>query len=128
MPPASASAQILDNLARRPGHDQVKASFRQLLNTEFGQPLDRIDLEAPIIGGCLDALVGRTAFEAKRNLKAEWDSVRARMLDYLADREREYKARFVGLASDGTEWVALERATDGSRTELSRFILEAGKP
>jgi hypothetical protein len=117
-----------DNLAVRPGHDQVKASFRQLLNTEFAQPLDGIDLEAPIIGGRLDALVGPTVFEAKRNLRAEWDSVRSRLPGYLADREREFNARFVGLASAGADWVAVERGADGTLIELSRFTLERGNP
>jgi hypothetical protein len=123
-----ATAELLDNLARRPGHDEVKAGFRQLLNSEFGVALDSqaFEVRAPVIGGRLDSLVGRTVFEAKRNLKTEWDDVRRRMPDYLADRQREYQgARFVGLASDGAEWVSLELDSAGALVEIARFALKS---
>jgi hypothetical protein len=106
--------ELLHHLASRPGHDEVKSDFRQLLMEEFGVELGQLDFErrVPEVRGRLDALIGRTVFEAKRNLDQEWDDVVRRMPDYLADREREEGERFVGIASDGLKWVVFERSGD----------------
>jgi hypothetical protein len=106
--------ELLHHLATRPGHDEVKSDFRQLLVEEFGVELGALDFErrVPEVRGRLDALIGRTVFEAKRNLDLEWDDVVRRMPDYLADREREEGERFVGIASDGLKWVVFERSGD----------------
>lgn len=103
---------LLQHLATRPGHDEVKSDFRQLLVEEFGVELGSLDFErrVPEVRGRLDALIGRTVFEAKRNLDQEWDDVLRRMPDYLADREREEGERFIGIASDGLKWVVFERS------------------
>jgi N-6 DNA Methylase len=106
-----ATLDLLRHLASRPGHDEVKADFRQLLIEEFGAELNDLDFErrVPEIHGRLDALIGRTVFEAKKNLDREWSDVERRMPDYLADREREEGEKFVGVASDGFKWVVFER-------------------
>lgn len=106
--------ELLQHLSTRPGHDEVKSDFRQLLVEEFGVQLGALDFErrVPEVRGRLDALIGRTVFEAKRNLDLEWDDVVRRMPDYLADREREEGERFVGIASDGLKWVVFERSGD----------------
>ena len=111
--------ELLRHLATRPGHDEVKSDFRQLLVEEFGVELGALDFErrVPEVKGRLDALIGRTVFEAKRNLDQEWEDVVRRMPDYLADREREEGERFVGIASDGLKWVVFERNGD----ELSKL-------
>ncbi len=72
---------LLHHLATRPGHDEVKSDFRQLLVEEFGVELGALDFErrVPEVKGRLDALIGRTVFEAKRNLDQEWDDVVRRM-------------------------------------------------
>jgi hypothetical protein len=105
---------LLHHLATRPGHDEVKSDFRQLLVEEFGVELGALDFErrVPEVRGRLDALIGRTVFEAKRNLDQEWDDVVRRMPDYLADREREEGERFGGVASDGLKWAVFERSGD----------------
>lgn len=105
---------LLRHLATRPGHDEVKADFRQILIEEFGAELGALDFErrVPEVRGRLDALIGRTVFEAKKNLDKEWDDVVRRMPDYLADREREEGEQFVGIASDGLKWVVFERSGD----------------
>lgn len=103
---------LLRHLATRPGHDEVKADFRQILIEEFGAELGALDFErrVPEVRGRLDALIGRTVFEAKKNLDKEWDDVVRRMPDYLADRERDEGEQFVGIASDGLKWVVFERS------------------
>jgi hypothetical protein len=110
---------VLRHLASRPGHDEVKADFRQLLVEEFGVELGALDFErrVPEVKGRLDALIGRTVFEAKRNLDQEWGDVVRRMPDYLADREREEGERFVGIASDGLKWRKSKTMLD-NRKEL----------
>jgi len=105
---------LLRHLATRPGHDEVKADFRQILIEEFGAELGALDFErrVPEVRGRLDALIGRTVFEAKKNLDKEWDDVVRRMPDYLADRERDEGEQFVGIASDGLNGSCLSgRAT-----------------
>ncbi|MBI5013241.1 MAG: N-6 DNA methylase, partial [Methylocystis sp.] len=101
---------LLHHLASRPGHDEVKADFRELLVSEFGVELSALEFErrVPEVRGRLDALIGRTVFEAKSDLAREWPDVARKMPDYLADREREEGEKFVGLASDGLKWAAFE--------------------
>jgi hypothetical protein len=120
---------LLRHLASRPGHDEVKADFRQLLIEEFGVEIGSLDFErrVPEVKGRLDALIGRTVFEAKRNLDQEWADVVRRMPDYLADREREEGERFVGIASDGLKWVVFERA-DVSLVKVKETTLDPDKP
>ena len=111
MPELSAdTVSLLQQLARQPGHDEVKSGFLELLVREFGADRASLNFEVrvPVIRGRLDALIGRTVFEAKRNLDKEMDDVLRRMPDYLADREREDKQPFVGIASDGRKWVVFE--------------------
>jgi SAM-dependent methyltransferase len=129
MPLSPDTESVLRDLAKRPAnHDNVKASFKELLVREFGMDRGALDFEvrAPVIAGRLDALVGRTVFEAKRDLTAEWPDVERRMPDYLADREREYGEPFVGIASDGSRWVALE-LRDGALARLTETVLDPDK-
>jgi hypothetical protein len=110
MPVADRTLDILRHLAGRPGHDEVKADFRQLLVEEFGVAIGSLDFErrVPEVRGRIDALVGRTVFEAKSDLDREWADVERRMPDYLADRERDEGERFIGIASDGRKWAVFE--------------------
>ena len=119
---------LLRHLAGRPGHDEVKADFRQLLIEEFGVELHVLDFErrVPEVKGRLDALIGRTILEAKKNLDQEWADVLRRMPDYLADREREEREKFVGIASDGLKWVVFERS-GGELVKVKETILDPDK-
>lgn len=120
-----ATANLLRHLASRPGHDEVKADFRQLLIEEFGIELGALEFErrVPEVRGRLDALIGRTVFEAKSDLDREWPDIERRMPDYLADREREEQQRFVGLASDGLRWAVFELAA-GKLVTVKRTTLD----
>ncbi|MEM0900617.1 MAG: N-6 DNA methylase [Pseudomonadota bacterium] len=120
---------LLEHLATRPGHDEVKADFRQLLTEEFGAEIGAIDFErrVPEVRGRIDALIGRTVFEAKSNLDREWGDVARRMPDYLADREREEGERFVGIASDGLKWAVFELRA-GALEKLKETTLDPAKP
>ena len=58
-------------------------------------------------------------FEAKSDLDREWGDVERRMPDYLADREREEREHFVGVASDGLKWAVFE-LRDGALVTVKR--------
>lgn len=120
---------LLAHLASRPGHDEVKSSFTQLLVSEFEVPRSSIDLERrlPEVSGRLDGLIGRTVLEAKSDLTKEWVDVERRMPDYLADREREEGERFIGIATDGLRWVALE-LEGGALVKLAERTLDSSRP
>ena len=107
--------ELLRHLARKPGHDEVKADFRQLLIEEFDAELSALDFErrVPEVRGRIDALIGRTILEAKSDLAREWSDVERKMPDYLADREKEEGEKFVGIASDGRQWIACELESGG---------------
>jgi N-6 DNA Methylase len=113
----SRTKNILIHLASRPGHDEVKADFLHLMLEEFGAEHQDLNFErrVPEVKGRLDALIGRTILEAKSDLMKEWADVERRMPDYLADREREEKERFTGIATDGLKWAVFERAGNGIR-------------
>lgn len=123
-----ATLNLLRHLAGRPGHDEVKADFRQLLVEEFGAELSALQFErrVPEVRGRLDALIGSTVFEAKRNLDREWDDVVAKMPDYLKSREQEERRRFIGIASDGAKWVIFERQGE-ALVKIKETILDPEK-
>ncbi|MBL8906933.1 MAG: N-6 DNA methylase, partial [Rhizobiales bacterium] len=123
------TSEILHHLARKPGHDEVKADFRQLLIEEFGAEIGALDFErrVPEVKGRIDALIGRTVFEAKSDLTREWPDVERRLPDYLADREREEGERFIGIASDGQRWAVFERQ-GASLAKIKETILDPAKP
>jgi hypothetical protein len=125
---SSETIALLVHLASRPGHDEVKADFRDLLVREFGVDLGALDFErrVPVVRGRLDALIGRTVFEAKRDLDREMDDVLRRMPDYLADREREDGQPYVGIASDGRKWVVFELSS-GQLVQVKETILDPDK-
>lgn len=123
------TVELLRTLAGRPTHEKVKAGFYELLLTEFGVERAALDFErrVPEVRGRLDALIGRTVFEAKSDLDREWPDVERRMPDYLADREREEKEKFIGLASDGARWAAFE-LVDGRLEKIKETRLDPEKP
>lgn len=124
-----STSNLLRHLVGRPGHDEVKADFRQLLVEEFGVELGDLDFErrVPEVRGRLDALIGRTVFEAKSNLDREWPDVERRMPEYLADRERQEGERFVGVASDGRKWAVFE-LHGGLLNVVKQCVLDPDKP
>ena len=124
-----ATAALLRHLATRPGHDEVKSGFKQLLLQEFGIDHESLEFErrVPEVRGRLDALIGRTVFEAKRDLDKEWQDVERRMPDYLADRQQQEQEHFVGLASDGLKWAVFE--LEGRELKVvKRTTLNSDKP
>src|SRR5690606_30441092 len=81
----------------------------------------------PEVRGRIDALIGRTVFEAKRNLDREIRDVEHRMPEYLADRERETGEKYIGVASDGLKWIIYE-LSQGQLVRLKETVLDPEKP
>ena len=126
---SASTIELLRHFASKPGHDEVKADFRQLLVEEFGVELAALDFErrVPEVRGRLDALIGRTILEAKSDLGKEWPDVERRMPDYLADRERDEGEQFVGIATDGRQWIACELEA-GQLVKIKETILDPEQP
>jgi hypothetical protein len=127
---SQSTIDLLRHLASKPGHDEVKAGFWKLLIDEFGAELSALNFErrVPVVRGRLDALIGRTVFEAKRDLAKELADVERKMPEYLGDREREEGEKFVGIASDGRQWIAYE-LEDGKLIKLNKeIVLDPEKP
>ncbi len=126
---SESTVKLLRHLASKPRHDKVKAGFWNLLTDEFGAELSDLDFEHPVVEvrGRLDALIGRTILEAKSDLAKEWRDVERKMPEYLADRERKEGEKFIGIASDGRQWVACE-LEDGKLVKVTEAILDPEKP
>jgi hypothetical protein len=122
------SLDILRHLAGKPGHDEVKADFRQLLTAEFDASLVDVRFERRVeVKSRIDALIGRTVFEAKRDLASEMKDVERKMPDYLANREAETGEPFVGIASDGRKWVVMA-LDQGALVTIKETILDPERP
>jgi hypothetical protein len=62
----------------------------------------------PEVRGRLDALLGQTVFEFKRDLRRERRDAEEELGRYLPQRERETGERFIGLVTDGADFVPYE--------------------
>ncbi len=113
--------ELVRELASRPGHETLRTLIHELLREGLGATFAEIDHEArlPEVRGRADMLFGATVIELKSDLRRELDDVRARLPDYLAERERRTGRRYLGLATDGATFLAFERRGDGL-VELGR--------
>ncbi|MDE0165822.1 MAG: hypothetical protein OXH92_02280 [Bryobacterales bacterium] len=64
---------MVSELALRSGHEKVRALLHRLLVDDLGANSRDIDFEkpAPEVRGRIDALLGRTVFELKSDLRRE---------------------------------------------------------
>lgn len=130
-----ALADIVRELATRPRHEKVRSLLLQLLSQGLGARSDQILFEQTIgdevvrevRAGRIDALLGRTLFEIKTDLRREGRAAEAQLARYLAEREGSQGARYVGIATDGAALVAYE-LRDGTLAELSRTSARPAEP
>ena len=103
------TAEVLNEtvveLASRPGHEKVRALLYRLLVDGLGAASREIDFEKPVpeVNGRIDALLGRTVFELKSDLRRERRDAERGLARYLAERQDATGERYVGLATDGFE-------------------------
>lgn len=126
---SDSAKELLADLARQPGHDEVKSSIRELLVSEFHADRSEVDFEkrVPEVRGRIDAVLGRTIFEVKSDLRRERGDAEHRIPDYLADRERETGERYVAVVTDGKDWIAYELRS-GQLVTLKEWRLDLAKP
>ncbi|QQS13858.1 MAG: SAM-dependent DNA methyltransferase [Rhodospirillales bacterium] len=121
-------AETVARLATKPGHEHVRAGIRDLLIEGLGADPKDVDLEkrVPEARGRIDALLGRTVFEFKSDLAKERGDAEEQIDRYLKEREGATRDRYVGLATDGYQYVAFE-LRDGALVELREFRIAALK-
>ncbi len=116
-------------LASRPKHEKVRALVHRLLTDALGADSTQIDFErqVPEVNGRIDALLGQTIIEIKSDLRRERSDAEHQLSRYLPHREAETGQRYVGLATDGAEFVAYEMQ-GGNLQKLSRHETKRDKP
>src|SRR5213592_2790376 len=89
---------ILRQLLRRPGHEMVRSLVHELLVNALGASDDELFFEHRLaeVHGRADALLGRTVFEFKRDLRAEQAEAEEELTRYLGARQRQTGERYVG--------------------------------
>lgn len=99
---------LVSELATRPGHEKVRVLIHRLIVDGLGVYSRDIDFEKPVpeVHGRIDALLGRTVLEFKSNLERERRDAEEELTRYLTDRQRLTGKQYVGLATDGAEFVA----------------------
>ena len=116
-------------LASRPKHEKVRTLVHRLLTDALGADSTQIDFErqVPEVKGRIDALLGQTIIEIKSDLRRELTDAKHQLGRYLPQRERETGQRFVGLTTDGAQFIAYETNGEELR-ELTRHETKRQKP
>lgn len=116
--------EICAELATRPGHEKVRALVYELLVHGLGASSRDVDFERPLpeVRGRMDALLGQTVLEFKRDLRRERSDAEEELTRYLTDRDRQTGQRFIGIATDGVAFAPYE-LRQGRLTPLPGFTL-----
>ena len=101
-------SELVVELASRPGHEKVRVLLHRLLVGGLGANSQDIDFERPVpeVRGRIDALLGRTVFELKSDLRRERKDAEKGLTRYLSEREGQTGEKYVGIATDGADFIA----------------------
>lgn len=127
---ASADLQeIVVELVSRPGHEKVRSLVYRLLVDGLRASSSEIQFERPLpeVHGRSDALLGRTVFEFKRDLRRETSEAEEELTRYMGERESVTGERWVGIATDGATFVPYELRA-GALRRLPAYAPTAGDP
>ena len=121
--------ELVAEFAARPGHEKVRALLHRILVEELGARSRDIDFEkpAPEVHGRIDALLGRTVFELKSDLRRERSDAEEGLTRYLTERERQTGEKYVGIATDGADSIAFF-LKNGSVAEASNHRTNTEEP
>jgi len=121
--------EIVTELASQPRHEKVRALVYELLVNGLGAKSTELDFErqVPEVHGRIDALLGRTLFEFKSDLRREQRDAESKLPGYLAQREADTGLHFVGLTTDGATFVPYE-LRGGKLCQFEPFITTPDKP
>ena len=102
--------EITIELSARPGHEKVRSLVLALLVDGLGAASTEVHFERPVpeVQGRIDALLGRTVFEFKTDLRREIRDAEQKLTRYLGEREAETGQKFVGIATDGATFIPYE--------------------
>ena len=127
----SELAAIATELATRPGHEKVRTNIWAVLTSQLGFPSASIEFEKYIgrgeVTGRADALLGRTVFEFKKDLRRELVDAETQLRDYIEDREGKTGHTYTGVATDGAQYRAY-RLDAGNLVQIGEFAVDRGKP
>ncbi|MBI4330798.1 MAG: N-6 DNA methylase [Chloroflexi bacterium] len=121
--------EVVSELMSRPHHEKVRALLHEILVNELGASSTEVDFErrVPEVHGRIDALLGRTLFEFKTDLRREQRDAESQLPGYLSQRQTETGAHFVAVATDGATFQAYELRA-GKLVHLDSFSLQTDKP
>ena len=121
--------ELVVELASRPGHEKVRVLLHRLLVDGLGADSQDIDFERPVpeVRGRIDALLGRTVFELKSDLRRERKDAERGLTRYLSEREGQTGEKYVGIATDGADFVAFF-LKNGSVVEVGAHRTYLEKP
>ncbi len=121
--------EVVLELLSRPGHEKVRALVYELLVNGLGAQSTEVDFEraVPEVRGRIDALLGRTVFEFKSDLRRERQDAEGQILRYLGDREAQSDSHFVGIATDGATFLTYDLRGSTLRS-LPSYTPNAGVP
>ena len=122
-------AAVVAELAARPGHEKVRALLHRLIVDGLGAESRDIDFErrVPEVHGRVDALLGRTVLEFKSDLRRERGTAEEELTRYLTDRQGATGHDYVGLATDGADFVAYF-LKHGAVVEAGRYTYRPAGP
>jgi hypothetical protein len=121
--------ELVRALAARPGHERLRVLLQELLREAFGAAFADVEHEfrLPEVRGRADMLFGATVIELESDLRRERADVESRLPDYLAERQRRTRRRYLGLATTGATFLAFE-LRDGRLVELARHETDPAAP
>ena len=121
--------ELVSELASRPGHEKVRALIHRLL--VGGLDVDsrdiRFEQRVPEVRGRIDALLGRTVVEFKSDLRRERRDAQEGLTRYLSDREAQTGERYVGIATDGAQFIAFFLRA-GELVEVGQYRPDTAMP
>ena len=113
---------IVSELLDRPGHEKVRTLVYRLLVEGLGARSDQVRFEEPLpeVRGRADALLGRTLFEFKRDLRAESADAESQLTRYIGQKQKDTGEHYIGIATDGAVFIAYELRGE-TLAELTRY-------
>lgn len=121
--------EIVLELLQRPGHEKVRVLVHGLLVEGLGAKSTDVNFEraVPEARGIIDALLGRTVFEFKSDLRRERSDAEEQLIRYLSQREQETREHYVGIATDGAVFISYELRA-GALRRLDQHTPARDKP
>lgn len=121
------ASEIIERLARPLGsrtEADIQSDVRALL-LWGGLDLEDndVNLESPVNGGRIDIEAGSAVIEIKRTLRQGQSigDAETQLAGYLRTRQREHGSRYVGILTDGRDWLNYHLDPDGVLVRVSEF-------